>query len=234
MEDNLIIPKHIAIIMDGNGKWAKSKSLPKNLGHKKGAEMALEIAKSCKKLGVNYLTLYAFSSENWGRPKQEVDYLFDLFQNHLQSNVNKLIQEDVKIVFIGNRDKISKDIRSMMNEAEEKSKANSFTLIIAFSYGSRDDIRSAAFNFAQDVIANNHDLSKLDRDYFDRFISTSKFPEPDLLIRTGEEVRLSNFLLWELSYSELYFTKILWPDFTENDLKQAILDFSQRERRYGK
>jgi undecaprenyl diphosphate synthase len=227
-------PKHIAIIMDGNGKWAKSKFVPKNIGHKKGAETAEKIINACKKLEVKYLTLYAFSSENWHRPKEEVKYLMDLLEDYLKNHLPKLIEQGIKVRFLGNRDALSENIKALMSNAEEISKNFDFTLLIAISYGSRDEIREAAIEFAKDLKAKDLDPSKVDKIEFDKYLYTHGIPDPDLLIRTGGELRLSNFLLWQLSYSELYFTDKTWPDFSEQDLIEAINVYKTRTRRYGR
>jgi undecaprenyl diphosphate synthase len=231
---HLTIPKHIAIIMDGNGKWSKSKLLPKNIGHKKGANSAENVIIACKKLGVQYLTLYAFSSENWQRPKEEVEYLMELFKEYLEINLPKLIEQGIKVKFIGDRWRLSSRLQESMVKAEKSSVNGQFILIIAISYGARDEIRQAAVDFIKDIYTKKINLANLDRNDFDKYISTYDIPDPDLLIRTGGETRISNFMLWQLSYSELYFTSKLWPDFGENDLLEAIHNYSQRNRRYGR
>jgi undecaprenyl diphosphate synthase len=228
MLENIKIPKHIAIIMDGNGRWAKSKVLPKAAGHKKGAQVANEVVKYCKSFGVEYLTLYAFSSENWHRPKEEVDDLMNLLRSYLKKDINELIKEDVRIRFIGNREVIAPDIVELMVKTEELSKNNKFNLILAISYGSRDEIRNAALNFAKNF---NKD-SKLED--FDEYLYTKDIPDPDLLIRTSGEYRISNFLLWQLAYAELYFADVLWPAFGKEELIKAIESYSMRDRRFGK
>ncbi len=225
------VPNHIAIIMDGNGKWAKSRFLPKNMGHRKGVEAAEKIIKACQKLRVKYLTLYAFSSENWHREKEEVNYLMELLKDYLNNNIPKLIEQGIKVKFIGERDKLSQEIRDLMANAEEKSNDNDFTLVVAISYGGRDEIRQAALNFAKAILTEKSNLNKED---FDKYLYTYGIPDPDLLIRTGGEIRISNFLLWQLSYSELYFTDRLWPEFTEKDLIEAIDDYQKRVRKFGR
>ena len=227
------IPTHIAIIMDGNGRWAKSKFLPASAGHKKGANVAKNITRACKKLGVSYLTLFAFSSENWNRPKDEVEYLMNLLREYLKSDINELIQEDIKIKIIGDKSKLDKDIITLIDQVEEESKNNSFTLVLALSYGSRDEIRTAAFRMHEEIISSNLEASMLAPEYFDQFLYTKDIPDPDLLIRTSGEQRISNFLLWQIAYSELFFTNILWPDFSEKDLINAYEEFKKRDRRFG-
>jgi len=233
MTQELNIPKHIAIIMDGNGKWARSKLLPKNVGHKKGAAAAEKMIKACKELGVEFLTLYAFSTENWNRPKEEVDNLISLFRQYIKEKMPQLVEQNIKVQFIGSRDRLPVDIQASMQHMEMISINNPFTLIMAVSYGSRDDIRTAALNFAKRLYDNDRNPTEADISSFDSFLSTYSIPDPDLLIRTGGEIRVSNFLLWELSYTELYFTPVLWPEFGQNDLIHAIKEYSRRERKYG-
>ncbi len=230
---NIKIPEHIAIIMDGNGRWASKRRLPKLAGHKKGANVANDIVAACQKLGVKYLTLYAFSTENWNRSASEVNDLMDLFRSYLSKDINELAKKDVSIKFIGNKSLLPADIQSMISEVEVSSQANNFKLILAISYGSREEIRNAAVKFAQDAIKQKIDLKKASPELFDQYLYTYGIPDPDLFIRTSGEYRISNFLLWQIAYAELYFTKVLWPDFNEAELKKAIEDFSTRERRYG-
>lgn len=233
LNSNIKIPKHIAIVMDGNGRWASQKRLPKIAGHKKGADVANAIVLACQKLGVQYLTLYAFSTENWNRSQSEVNDLMDLFRTYLAKDFNELAKNDVALKFIGNKQLLSKDIQTLMDEVETKSSQNNFKLTIAISYGSREEISSAAIKFAKDAIDNKVDLDEANTELFGSYLYTSGTPDPDLFIRTSGEFRISNFLLWQIAYAELYFTKVLWPDFTEEDLKNAIDDFSKRERRFG-
>lgn len=227
--ETLSIPKHVAIIMDGNSRWAKSKSLPVHAGHKKGSEAAKKVVESCKKLGVEYLTLYAFSSENWNRPKKEVDYLMDLLRDYLKSAKKNMLKENVRMRFIGRREELAKDIQDMMNNLEEESKDNTFNLILAISYGARNEIKDAAVKFAK--FASEH--NNFDGEIFERFLDTKEIPDPDLFIRTSGEMRISNFLLWQLAYAELYFSNKYWPDFDESELQNAITEYTKRERRYG-
>ena len=229
--------KHIAIIMDGNGRWAKQRLLPKIIGHKNGVKSVEKIIESAQKLGIQYLTLYAFSSENWSRPQDEVNDLMSLFKHYLTTKAHKIIENGIRIIFIGNRSKISIDIVLLMEEIEEASKINQFTLIIAFSYGGRDEIREAALHMSHFLISQKHnqnDIKNIEPNFFDQFINIHNIPDPDLLIRTGGDFRISNFLLWQLAYTELYFTNKLWPDFGHDDLLSAIYEFNSRERRYGK
>ena len=225
------IPKHIAIIMDGNGRWAKHKNLPKILGYQQGVKAAQNIIEYAKSIGVSYLTLYAFSLENWQRPKDEVKGLMDMFRKYLKNEVEELIKNDIRVIFIGKRDKLEEDIRESMASVEQRSLAHSFNLIIAVSYGSRDEIVDVAIQFSKLYGAENNDDAKL---LFSSIINPHNIPDPDLLIRTSGECRLSNFLLWQIAYTELFFTDKFWPDFSGNDLMDAIKNFNQRERRYGK
>jgi len=214
--------------MDGNARWAKQNSLPTTTGHQRGADVVKQTALDCKKLGVEYLTVYAFSTENWNRPKSEVKALMSLFRRYLKKDIKELMNENVRIRFIGNREQLDEDIQGLMKQVEEETSHNKFQFIIAMSYGSREEIRNAALRFAEDA-----KTSKLKAEDFDRYLLTKDIPDPDLFIRTSGEYRISNFLLWQLSYSELYFTDVLWPDFNENHLQKAINEYSNRDRRYG-
>jgi undecaprenyl diphosphate synthase len=219
--------------MDGNRRWATSKALSIKLGHKNGSKTAENIANQCKKLGVKYLTLYVFSKENWKRPKSEVAAVLTILQRYLDKDINTLIESGIRISFIGDREDFSKKLRDSIDQVEALSMNGSFHLILSLSYGSRDEIRKAAADFASYCIEND---ALVDNKVFDKFISTNKLniPDPDLLIRTGNEFRISNFLLWQIAYSELYFTPKLWPEFSEEDMIDAIAEFNRRERRYGK
>jgi undecaprenyl diphosphate synthase len=232
MNNDITIPNHIAIIMDGNGRWAKQKLIPKKMGHRKGSEVAEKIIKYCKEIGVSYLTLFTFSSENWSRSEEEVDDLLSLLRDYLQHKAKKLVEIGIKILFIGNRSLLPKDIVLLMGQLENISKDNKFTLIMAISYGSRDEIVSAAKAMASYVKDNN--IDEIDYNLFENFINPHNIPDPDLLIRTSGELRLSNFLLWQLAYSELCFINKLWPDFDEVDMYNSIVEFARRDRRYGR
>jgi undecaprenyl diphosphate synthase len=226
---------HLAIIMDGNGRWAHKNGVPKSMGYQRGARTAELIIKACNRLGIKYVTVYAFSSENWQRPQPEVDDLMDLLRHYLKNETSKFLKEHIRISFIGERHLLTQDIQDMMQDIEDRS-AN-FTglhLLVAISYGAREEIRQAAINMAKELITSGRDPNSTSKDYFDQFLSTKGIPEPDLLIRTSGEKRISNFLLWQMAYTELYFTDVLWPDFCENDLMIAIQDYKKRERRYGK
>ena len=227
--------EHIAIIMDGNGRWAKKRGFARNIGHKKGAEVVIETAKAAKDLGVSYLTLYAFSTENWKRSEEEVLGLMNLLREYLDKNFEELKKNKVRIVFIGERSMLDQDIVSKMEKLEQETKHNkSLTLQIALSYGSRLEIVSAVKKIADLVAKADISVSDINEDMFSKFLYTSDVPDPDIVIRTSGEQRLSNYLLWQSAYSELFFTDTLWPDFTKEELTQIIENFKTRERRYGK
>lgn len=235
MTNNIKKLEHIAIIMDGNGRWASKRGLPRSMGHKKGAEVVKEITRAAADLGVEYLTLYAFSTENWQREESEVATLMNLLREYLKSDLKEIQENNVKIVFIGERYMLDADIVEQMRKIEEDTKDNSkMTLCIAISYGSRLEILSAVKKIA--LLAKRGDISAddIDSKMFSDMLYTSSIPDPDLVIRTSGERRISNYLLWQIAYSEFAFTDILWPDFTKKDLAQIIQDFNSRERRYGK
>lgn len=222
-------PQHVAIIMDGNGRWADKLGLPKQAGHKRGAEVAKQVTLDAKKLGLKYITLYAFSSENWNRSPEEVSELMNLLRNYLKSSTKDLMKEGVRIRFIGRRHMLAQDIQDMMESVEKESAHHDFTLVLAISYGSRDEIRDAAVKLAQQAIATGS-VNPYD---FEHHLDTYGIPDPDLFIRTSGELRISNYLLWQLAYTELFFTPVLWPDFNELHIVEALEEFSKRDRRYG-
>tara|TARA_B100001250_G_scaffold179182_1_gene154036 strand:+ start:2294 stop:3037 length:744 start_codon:yes stop_codon:yes gene_type:complete len=232
---NNSIPNHIAIIMDGNGRWAEGNSLPRKSGHKSGVDPAKEIIKACMKKGIPSLTLFIFSAENWSRPIEEVNWIMDLFLNSLNTEIQELHNQGVRLSFIGDMTLLSSEIRSSMNYAKDLTKDNkNMNLILAISYGGRQDIISAS-KWLVDYALKNSKSDEIDlEDLFISRLMTSNLPDVDLLIRTGGEKRISNFLLWQIAYSEIYFTDILWPSFTVNDLDKAINFYSNRERRFGK
>ncbi len=226
-----IIPNHVAIIMDGNSRWAKEHNLPQWAGHESGMRAAKDIVEIAIKNGINYLTLYAFSMENWNRSSSEVACIMALMRRYMSEYAQEFIKKGIRIIFNGDLSLLDKDIRQSMHEIEQGSKLNDkFNLILAVSYSARNEIREAALNMVKDAI--NVDIS--DKFSFDKYINKYNIPDPDLLIRTGGERRISNFLLWQIAYTELYFSKKLWPSFKEEDFLEAINDFSSRERRYGK
>jgi undecaprenyl diphosphate synthase len=233
--DDANFPKSIAIIMDGNGRWAKKRHLPVGEGHRKGMEALERILDHARKIGVKSLTIYAFSLENWQRPKNEVDYIMTLVSSYLDKNVDTLMENNVKLRVIGNLDMVSPEMRSRMLTAEKKTASNSkFFLNIAFSYGGKNEIIDASRNIALDVKNGKLDAEEINETVFKRYLYNPEIIYPDIVIRTGGNLRISNFLLWEISYSELYFTDTLWPDFNEKAFDIAIEDFMKRKRTYGK
>jgi undecaprenyl diphosphate synthase len=225
------IPRHVAIIMDGNARWAKSKNLPLKLGHKKGSENVQKISEACIEIGVKFLTIYAFSSENWNRPKDEVDYLMKLLEEYLDKETKALIEKGVKILISGNLEKLAESTKHKIKQIEEITKNNSaLTLNVAFSYGARQEIVDATKRIIDEKIPSE----KIDENLLSQKLYRPEIPDPDLLIRTAGDLRISNFLLWQIAYSELFFTEVFWPDFAKKNLLQAIQEFNKRERRYGK
>ena len=229
------LPKHIAIIMDGNGRWATEKGLPRTEGHKEGAKTVRTILEHAKNRGIKYVTLYAFSSENWNRPKDEVKVLMDLFRKYLKEDVAELQKKKICVSFIGDRTRFPEDMQDRMNEVErETADYNDFHVILALSYGARDDMIAAIKRIAMDVMDRKYMISNINEEVVNEALSTHGIPYPDLVIRTSGEQRISNFLLWEIAYAELYFTPIYWPDFNEQDLDIAIEAYGRRNRRFGK
>ena len=227
--------QHIAIIMDGNGRWAVKRGLPRSLGHKKGAEVVKTIARAAADKEIKYLTLYAFSTENWQRSKEEVTYLMTLLRQYLKGDLQELKENQVCIRFIGERYMLDADIQQMMADLEQETAVyDKMTLCIALSYGSRQEIISAVKKTAESYKNGNILLEDIDINLFSDMLYTKDIPDPDLLIRTSGEKRISNYLLWQLAYSEFVFTDVLWPDFTPDHLQQIINEFKTRERRYGK
>lgn len=228
--ENNLIPAHIAIIMDGNGRWAKSKGMPRVLGHREGVKTVREITETCAELGVKYLTLFAFSTENWNRPEYEVNALMTLLVNTIDNELKNLMKNNIRLEAIGDISALpSKSLNSLMKGIEHTKDNNRMTLILALNYSGRWDITNAANRFAED-----HSAKQVDEKDFRMYLSTAKYPDPELIIRTSGELRISNFLLWEAAYSEFYFTDIKWPDFKKESLYEAIYDFQRRERRFGK
>jgi len=227
-------PKHIAIIMDGNGRWAKSKHLPRSSGHQKGVQSVRKIVKHCAQMGVNTLTLFAFSSENLNRPNEEVGLLFKLFLTVLKNETKKLKDNNIQLKIIGDLSVFTPEIQDLASSAQKQlANNNGLNLVIAANYGGQWDIAESAKKIAIKSINGQIDPEKIDASLFHEHSSLAKFPTVDLLIRTSGEVRISNFLLWEIAYSELYFCKTLWPDFDERELDIAIESFHSRERRFG-
>ena len=227
--------KHIAIIMDGNGRWAKKRNLPRSAGHKKGAETLQEIVKGASEMGIKYMTVYAFSTENWKRDKEEVDYLMNLLRQYLKNELKEINEQGGRILFIGEKNMLDSDIVAQMENIESKTANNDkFTFIVALSYGSRAEILSAVKKISSLVAKGDVKVEDIDENVFSSMLYTHNIPDPDLVIRTSGEQRISNYLLWQIAYSELFFSKTLWPDFTVAELKEIVNDFNSRERRYGK
>jgi undecaprenyl diphosphate synthase len=232
-KDNL--PKHLAIIMDGNGRWAKQKGLLRSLGHESGTKSVKVTVETCAKIGVENLTLYAFSTENWNRPKLEVDTLMKLLVSSLRKELNTLQENNIRLNSIGNLSKMPSSILKELNEVIEKTKKNTrMTLTLALSYGSREELLNVVKNISDKVKNNIISIDTIDESIINQHLYTHNLPDVDLLIRTSGEHRISNFLLWQIAYAELYFTDVLWPDFTEEHLYEAIISYQKRERRFGK
>lgn len=230
----LSIPQHVAIIMDGNGRWAKKRHMPRNFGHKAGAKAVEQICEDAHNLGIKYLTVYAFSTENWKRSVEEVTGIMNLLRNYLKDCIERASKNNMRVRVIGDRSALDGDIVSRIAELEEKTKMyDGLNFTIALNYGGRDEIRRAICRIAEDVKAGKLSTEQIDEAYISACLDTNGIPDPDLLIRTSGEVRLSNYLIWQLAYSEFYFTDVLWPDFSVEDLKEAIRYFNGRERRFG-
>ncbi len=228
------LPQHIAIIMDGNGRWAKARGLPRSHGHKKGADALRRTLDSCEAAGVYYLTIYAFSAENWKRPQEEISELMQLLQHYLHQELDNFYQRGVRLRFIGDLSMLDAEIREQLEySAKLTAKNTAFNLTIALSYGSRQEILRTAKKLVEKAVGGEISSSDISEQIFEENLDTTGLPELDLLIRTGGEKRLSNFLLWQSAYTELYFSDTLWPDFDKADLSSALNDFSKRERRYG-
>lgn len=228
------VPRHVAVILDGNGRWAKSKGMPRNYGHAQGSKNVEKICEEAWRMGIKYLTVYAFSTENWSRPKDEVDALMKLLRNYMKTCMKTAAKNDMKVRVIGDKTRLDDDIRSRIAELEEATKNNGgLNFQIALNYGSRDEIVRAVQRIAADVRVGKMEPEDITSEVISSYLDTHDIPDPDLLIRTSGEERLSNFLLWQLAYSEFYFTDVLWPDFTKEDLVKAIEQYNARDRRYG-
>jgi undecaprenyl diphosphate synthase len=234
MIDKNNIPQHIAIIMDGNGRWAKQRNLPRTAGHREGINKIRKIIKAASGLGVKVLTLFAFSTENWDRPKKEVGMLMNIMERFLNKEIKDLHKKNIRFMTIGRKEPVPESLLDTISKAEELTKNNSGLIVnLAFNYGSRAEIIDAAKNLAEDVREKRIRIEEINEDTFSSFLYTNGLPDPDLLIRTSGEKRISNFLLWQLSYAELYFTKKYWPDFSASDLEEAVIDYQKRDRRFG-
>ncbi len=228
------IPKHIAIIMDGNGRWAQERGLTRTSGHRQGIKRVKEVIKEASGLGVKFITLFAFSSENWSRPKREISLLMRYLGSFLDREVKEMHKNNIRFLTIGQDKPLPEYILRKIKEAQAKTENNSgLTVVLALNYGSRQEIVDAAKKFSQEVVSGQAKIEDLDTKMFGRYLYTEKLPDPDLLIRTSSELRLSNFLLWQLSYAEFYFPKKCWPDFGAADLREAIQEYQNRQRRFG-
>ncbi len=228
------IPRHVAVIMDGNGRWAKRRGLDRVQGHRAGIEAVRATVRAAHELGVRYLTLYAFSTENWSRPKGEVDALMGLLEHYLAAELEELDRNGIRLRAIGRLERLPDVARVKLEDALERTRDNSeMTVVFALSYGGRAEIADAARKLARDVEQGKLDPEQIDEKTFGAYLYDPELPDPDLLIRTGGEARVSNFLLWQIAYAELHVTEVMWPDFRKNDLVEAVLDYQRRERRYG-
>lgn len=229
------LPRHIAVVMDGNGRWANKRHLPRAAGHKAGVNATRTIVENCAKNKIQALTIFAFSSENWNRPESEVSMLMALFISTITAEVKKLHQKNVRVKFIGERSRFSEKLQKSINESENLTAENTgMQLNIAANYGGRWDVVNACKSLVREVQENKVTIDDIDEKLFNSFVSLSELPEPDLFVRTGGEQRISNFLIWQLSYSELYFVDTLWPDFSDADFEAALSWYANRQRRFGK
>lgn len=227
-------PRHVAIIMDGNGRWAKSRGLQRTAGHKKGAKTTQDIVRACGELGIEYLTIYAFSSENWNRPQSEIDDLMNLLSFYISHELKTLVKNNIRLNVIGDKERLPEKVRKQVDKAEQSTVDNTgLCLQIALSYGSRQEITHAMKEIAHKVKLGEIAAESVDEKVIEAHLFTKNVPDPDLLIRTSGEHRISNFLLWQLAYTELFFTEKMWPEFTREDLESAFENFAKRERRYG-
>ena len=228
------IPQHVAIILDGNGRWAKAKGMPRNYGHAQGSKNVEKICEEAWRMGIKYLTVYAFSTENWNRPKEEVNALMKLLRNYMKTCLKTAAKNDMKVRVIGDITKLDEDIQKRILELEEATKNNGgLNFQIAINYGSRDEITRAVRTLAEDVKEGKLMPEEVNEACIERYLDTHDIPDPDLLIRTSGEQRLSNYLLWQLAYTEFYFTDVPWPDFSKQELEKAIEQYNSRDRRYG-
>lgn len=232
---NQSLPKHIAIIMDGNGRWAKKRSLARIMGHRKGMDSVKEVVKACCELQIEVLSLYAFSSENWKRPKSEVKALMALLKKYIRSEINELHKNNIRVNAIGDLKKLPEDVLRLIHDGVKKTKNNSGMILnVALSYSGRDEILQSVSKIAEKVSLHKLDISEIDEEIFSDHLYTAGLPDPDLLIRTSGELRISNFLLWQIAYTEIYVTDVLWPDFKSKDLYKALDDYQKRKRRFGR
>lgn len=229
------VPQHVAIILDGNGRWAKAKGMPRNYGHAQGSKNVERICEEAWRMGIKYLTVYAFSTENWNRPKDEVDALMKLLRNYMKTCLKTAAKNDMKVRVIGDIEPLDEDIKKRISELEAATVDNGgLNFTIALNYGSRDEMTRAAKRMAQDCVAGKLDPEMINESVFESYLDTHGIPDPDLMIRTSGEQRLSNYLLWQLAYSEFYFTDVPWPDFTKDELVKAVEEYNHRHRRFGR
>lgn len=234
-QDVMKIPEHVAIVLDGNGRWAKQKRMPRNYGHSVGSKNVEKIAEEAYRIGIKYLTVYAFSTENWSRPQEEVDALMKLLSSYLKDCLKTSSKNNMKVRIIGDISKLDAEMQNKIRELEEVSATNTgLNFQVALNYGSRDEMIRGIKNIAMDVKTGKINLEDIDETFFTSYLDTKGIPDPDLLIRTSGEQRLSNFLLWQLAYTEFYFTDVLWPDFNKKELMKAVEYYNSRDRRFGR
>lgn len=232
--DTSNLPRHIAVIMDGNGRWAKKRGLPRSAGHKVGAETFRTIATYCKDIGVDYLTVYAFSTENWKRPAEEIEGIMGLLKTYLLESIDSMVRDGVRLKFFGDLSVLSDELKELIERTNALSETiDGFQANVCLNYGGRDEIVRAARSFACDCVAGEKNADELTESAFSDYLDSADIPDPELLIRPGGEVRISNFLLWQCAYSEIYVTDVLWPDFTKETLNEAIAAYQKRDRRFG-
>ncbi|MBS5282456.1 MAG: isoprenyl transferase [Clostridiales bacterium] len=234
LDKNMVIPRHVALILDGNGRWAKKRGLPRTMGHREGCITLERIVEETARMGISYLTVYGFSTENWKRSEDEVGALMQLFRHYMVRLLKVAADNNVRVKMIGDRYRFARDIIEGINRLEEDTKDNTgMTFVIAVNYGGRDEIRRAVTRLSKDAAAGVLDPDSIDEGTIASYLDTAGIPDPDLLIRTSGELRLSNYLLWQLAYTEIYVTDCLWPDFNRDELEQAIVQYNKRDRRFG-
>lgn len=234
LDENMVIPRHVALILDGNGRWAKKRGLPRTMGHKEGCVTVEKTVEIAARMGIEYLTVYGFSTENWKRPMEEVGALMRLFRYYMVRLLKVASANNVRVKMIGDRTRFAQDIIDGIGRLESETRDNTgLTFIIAVNYGGRDEIRRAAARLAADCAQGKRNPEEITEEVFASYLDTAGIPDPDLLIRTSGELRLSNYLLWQLAYTEIYVTDCLWPDFDREELERAIVQYNKRDRRYG-
>lgn len=234
-ENGLRIPNHVAIILDGNGRWAKKRFMPRNYGHAQGSKAVEQICEDAWNMGIKYLTVYAFSTENWARPEKEVDALMKLLRNYMKDCIERTSKNNMRVRVLGDKTKLPQDLQESIAHLEETSSSNTgLNFNIALNYGSRDEIIRAVKKMTQDAVDQKISVEEINEQLLNSYLDTADIPDPDLLIRTSGEQRLSNYLLWQLAYTEFYFTEVLWPDFDKKQLEKAIEFYNGRDRRFGK